>query len=574
MAAGTENSTDLLFGDFRLDRADERLWGPQGPVRVGNKAFRVLLKLAEQGGRLLTKDALFASVWDGTIVSESALTSVIKELRRALGDESKTPRYIESVYGRGYRLLPEVRCGADPAPVASFPAAPRPEMAAPSADAARLGDPPLLCIAPFDDAAIHGSQPHLAAVLREEILFALSRFRDIRLVSDVDRAGPGTGGYGERDYQLSVRLFHDGCAARAFARLSRLSSQAIIWADQIDLSDSDPGRNVERLVRRIASTALPRLHDDLLQNLPGNADDAYAVYFANRLRMRGLDSLEEAREVAAAWEELIERHPRFGQAYPPLIRLYNTDFCYTGLCSARDAERARAYELAHKAVALDPTDAHFHTVKGWCHIWAAEAAPAREHLEEALRLNPWNQNRLIEAATAFMFLADLDGAGRLLDRCRKLTPFASGAPHEEEGLLHLLRGEYHEAAERLALASRHHPDDGVVTTRTVIGDLYALLAAAGSGAPDLAERSQSWQEAVARRWRGPEPLDEERLTAWVLYQQPFHSSQRDWVLGLLRGALNPAAPARSRTRAPARRGTRSSPPPAGAALSAARPLPR
>ena len=98
--------TELRFGSFRLDPADERLWGPAGAVKLGNKAFRVLERLAHQPGRLITKDELFSSVWDGTIVSESALTSVVKELRRALGDESRTPRFIESVYGRGYRFIP------------------------------------------------------------------------------------------------------------------------------------------------------------------------------------------------------------------------------------------------------------------------------------------------------------------------------------------------------------------------------------------------------------------------------------------------------------------------------------
>src|SRR3982751_645365 len=129
----------LSFGDFTIDRRDERLLGPQGPVRLGNKAFRVLLELARQEGRLLTKDALFSSVWDGTIVSESALTSVIKELRRALGDESRSPRYIESIYGRGYRLLPEVRQGNGVAPAAA------PQAAAPAPPRGpALGRPPLL----------------------------------------------------------------------------------------------------------------------------------------------------------------------------------------------------------------------------------------------------------------------------------------------------------------------------------------------------------------------------------------------------------------------------------------------
>ena len=90
---------------FFIDADDERLFGPHGPVRLGNKAFQVLLRLVQRGGRLVTKDELMSSVWDGTIVSEFSLTSAIKELRRALGDDARAPRFIESVYGRGYRLL-------------------------------------------------------------------------------------------------------------------------------------------------------------------------------------------------------------------------------------------------------------------------------------------------------------------------------------------------------------------------------------------------------------------------------------------------------------------------------------
>lgn len=525
----------LTFGDFTVDRADERLLGPHGPVRLGNKAYRVLLLLAEREGRLLTKDALFSSVWDGTVVSESALTSVIKELRRALGDESRTPRYIESIYGRGYRLLPEVRPGPgavparEPDTAASSPA-PRP---------ASIGRPPLLYIPAFDDLALRESEPYLAAVVREEILFALSRFRDIRLVSDAGTAtAPTAGGYGERDYQLSIKLVQEAASVRAFARLSNLASQAIIWADSIDLADGSLGVNVDKLVRRIAAAALPRLHDDLLCHVPETPQDAHDLYFVTKLRMRGMDSFAEAREVAAAWERLIEDYPNFAPAYPPLTRLYNTDYCYWGLGSTGETERRRAYDLAHRAFAIDPTESHLQTVKGWSHLWAGETALARQHLTEALRLNPYNQSRLVEVAKAFMYLDDLDGAAELLERCRNLTPFATETPDEEQGLLHLLRGEFDLAAAQLALVRRHHPDDSAKTELAIMSEFYALLAAAGSEAGDVAGRFRNWRQSMARRWSGPDILDESRLKRWVLDHNPFQSeSRKEWLVRLLEAAI-------------------------------------
>jgi DNA-binding winged helix-turn-helix (wHTH) protein/tetratricopeptide (TPR) repeat protein len=556
--AGNEHMTPAIdsgrvfrFGEYSLDTSDERLSGPAGPVKLGNKAYGVLLMLLEQEGRLVTKDALFDTVWDGTIVSESALTSVIKELRRALGDLSRTPRYIESVYGRGYRLLTQVSVGegrgsAPPAAAVSVSQASNP-----------LGAAPLLYVAPFEDLE-PGAKRHLAEVLREEVVLALSRFREIRLVTEMAR--PDLAGPAERGYQLSVRLLHTDEGSRAFARLSRLSSTAVIWGESLDLSHTSLAQNVEQLVRRVAAAALPRIQDDVFRNLPQRADDAYDLYFLNKLRMRSQDSLEEAREVAASWEALIREHPTLAHAYAPLIRLYNTDFCYTGLGATGPRERARAYELAHKAVALDPAEAHFHTVKGWCHIWAGEVVRAREHIEEALRLNPYNQNRLVEAATAFMFLDDLDRAAELLDRCRNLTPLSSDAPHEEDGLLLLLQRDYAAAAERLRLASRHHPDDGVVTSRTVISDLYALLAAAGADSPDLAHRAARWRSSVAQRWCSPESLTDDRLVAWIFYQQPFRESRRAWVRELMGKAFAASEEAPARDRAQARRERPSAPP--------------
>jgi DNA-binding winged helix-turn-helix (wHTH) protein len=546
----TGSSAAFAFGEFVLDPADERVRGPSGPVKLGNKAFRLLLQMVSERGKLVTKEELFSSVWDGTIVSEAALTSAVKELRRALGDDTRTPRFIESVYGRGYRFIAEVAEAEAPAAPPLQPAPARPPE--PRAAASGLGDAALLYIPAIDDETLRGSHPHLALVLREEILFALSRFRDIRLVSDVETsAAPAAESYGERDYELSVKLLDIGSAIRAFARLTRLSGQAIVWADTVNLPADTVGQCVEQLVRRIAAAALPKLHEDVMRNLPDQPSAVYDVYFHNKLRMRSVGGVAEAKQLAADWESLIEQYPRFVQAYPPLVRLYNTDFCYTGLGASGPEERRRAHELARRAVALDPGESHLHTVKGWCDLWAGVPARAREHFEEALQLNPYNKARLIEIATAFMFLGELDKAAELLERCRKLTPFATEAPYEEEGFLHLLRGEYAEAAERLALATRTHPDDCATGGPSVMSELYMLLAAAGLGSDDLGARAGAWRAGMEKRWCGPEALDADRLEAWVLFHHPFQAApERELFTELLECALKAAAPgSRGRARA-------------------------
>jgi pimeloyl-ACP methyl ester carboxylesterase len=68
----------------------------------------VLKALVMQAGTPVSKDDLFASVWSGTAVSDDALTSCIQELRRALGDDSKQPRFIETRHRRGYRFVAEI----------------------------------------------------------------------------------------------------------------------------------------------------------------------------------------------------------------------------------------------------------------------------------------------------------------------------------------------------------------------------------------------------------------------------------------------------------------------------------
>ena len=95
----------LCFGEFELDEADARLTRDGKPIALAPKPFAVLCALARTPQMLVTKNALLDAVWGHRFVTESVLKSAISEVRAALGDDPKQPRYIETVSRRGYRFV-------------------------------------------------------------------------------------------------------------------------------------------------------------------------------------------------------------------------------------------------------------------------------------------------------------------------------------------------------------------------------------------------------------------------------------------------------------------------------------
>ena len=96
------------FGSFVVDADTVEVIGPDGVREVEPQVFRVLQYLVEQRGRLVTKEELLDNVWGDRFVSESALTTRIKQARRAVDDDGTTQWAIKTVHGRGYRFVPDV----------------------------------------------------------------------------------------------------------------------------------------------------------------------------------------------------------------------------------------------------------------------------------------------------------------------------------------------------------------------------------------------------------------------------------------------------------------------------------
>jgi DNA-binding winged helix-turn-helix (wHTH) protein/tetratricopeptide (TPR) repeat protein len=95
----------LNFGPFQLDVANALLTRDSTRLELAPKAFAVLGELVRRPGQLVTKDELLDAVWGRRFVSESVLKTAVNSIRAVLGDDSRAPRYIETVPRRGYRFL-------------------------------------------------------------------------------------------------------------------------------------------------------------------------------------------------------------------------------------------------------------------------------------------------------------------------------------------------------------------------------------------------------------------------------------------------------------------------------------
>lgn len=100
-----DQSARLAYLDLVIDVTAQRVWLRGEESRLTPREFGVLVYLIRHAGRLVPDAELLDAVWGShAVIGDAALRTVIKRLRRKLGEDSRYPRYISTVWGRGYRF--------------------------------------------------------------------------------------------------------------------------------------------------------------------------------------------------------------------------------------------------------------------------------------------------------------------------------------------------------------------------------------------------------------------------------------------------------------------------------------
>ena len=109
---GEERGYFFEFGEFQLHPVERQLLSRGKVIPLTPKAFDTLRLLVENSGHLLEKNRLMELLWADAFVEEGNLTDNISKIRQAFGDSRKDPKFIETVSGRGYRFIANVRRGS------------------------------------------------------------------------------------------------------------------------------------------------------------------------------------------------------------------------------------------------------------------------------------------------------------------------------------------------------------------------------------------------------------------------------------------------------------------------------
>ena len=396
--------------------------------------------------------------------------------------------------------------------------------------------PPLVVVAIFETNDSAEADHKLAATLRDEVVSGLSRFRDLRVITDprpLDLLCADTSADHAGAYVLGASLRAVAEGARLIVQLLRIGDRHVVWSERFSVSGLDMVETIDGTIAQTVGAVLPKINADILRqpsNLP--ADPTYQRYLLANDAAFSARTFSAARAVARELESMISTFPSFALPYLPLAYLYNTDFGCTRARSSGPEERTRALDLAKRALALDRGHANAYTATGWSYLRRRQWEPARMHLEQALSLNPFHATRVMEVGYGLLFLGEVAKAQTLLDRCLVLNPAPEDGFFSDLGVLALMQGDHDRAASYFELIA--NPDTWGLLYTAMNAELGGFASKDGLAAA---------RDRVSKIWPEDGPMEVEAVVAWIASHHPFKVQEmEERFLGAARATLTRSWP--------------------------------
>ncbi len=375
-----------FFETYALDTDRRELKRGSELVALEPQVFDLLVYLIENRERVVSKDDLIASVWQGRIVSESTLTSRINAARKAVGDSGEQQSLIRTIPRKGLRFVGALHD--------------QPAAESASADPARplfpLADRPAIAVLPFTNMSGDPEQEYFSDGISEDIITALSKLRWFLVIarnSSFIYKGKSVHLNQIAD-ELGVRYVVEGSVRKAgdqvriTAQLNDVATGSHIWAERYDRSLADVFAVQDEITEAIVVAIEPKLYAAENFRAQRKAPDSMDAW---DLLMRALShfwrvTAADNKIAQELLQKAIAVDPNYGQA----LGLLATSHLFGGHAGWEDMAAAAiiSERSARAAIRSDTEDPWAHVALGYVHLIARRFDASLAEFEWALRLNP------------------------------------------------------------------------------------------------------------------------------------------------------------------------------------------
>ena len=484
------------FDHFELDMACFELREDGAAHPLEPQVFALLAYLIEHRERLVTKNELFEKLWDGRVVTDSALTSRVKSVRRALGDSGKTQRFIKTIHGRGLRFVADVQFAHSTKLVLPGNETETPDVGI------ETSQRPSIAVLPFRNLGNTSSYDTLADGLAHELITELARLRWLLVIArgssfrlrepniDLREVGQLLG----VRYCLSGGVEVKGRQITVTAELADTRTGAVIWGERYTGSVYDVHAVRAEIKSKILTSLeiqIP-LHEAAGARLISSDNlDAWSAYHLGLQHLYRFNRKDNAT-AAEFFGRAVKQDENFARAHAGLSFVhFQTAFMHQTDDIPGEIALARSY--AQRGVDIDPLDPFANFTMGRSYWLESDLDSARSWLERATSLSPnYAQGMYALAWTNTIAGAGAEQDGRnQLDLAMRLSPLDPlyYAMLGARGFTHIVRGDYDQAIVWTEQAARS-PGAHV---------FMALLAAAAQALVGDTARATAWAADVRER---------------------------------------------------------------------------
>ncbi|OKO82872.1 winged helix-turn-helix domain-containing tetratricopeptide repeat protein [Bradyrhizobium sp. AS23.2] len=460
----------LIFERHVLDTNTRELRRDSEPVTVEPQVLDLLIYLIENRDRVVSRNDLIGSVWQGRNVSDSSLSSRIYAARKAIGDSGRDQKLIRTVARRGLRFIGTLETPPSGVAPTDEAGAARVEKSrsAEAALALPVSDRRVIAVLPFTNMSDDPEQEFFSDGISEDLITALSKLRWFLVIArnssfsykgkavHIKQIGEELGAR----YVVEGSVRKSGGRVRVTAQLNDVASGSHVWADRYDREVTSIFSVQDEITEAIVSAIEPQLHAAENSRTRSKAPSSMDAW---ELVMRALSHYsrltpQDHVTVREYLDKAIALDPRYCQA----LGVLSTSYTFSAHMGWIDADVAvpLAKDAALAAVRIDGEDPWAHHALGAVYLITRQFDDALSEIELALRLNPSFSHAQNYYATALAFAGRWEEAIEAVKRALRLSPRDPllALNYGSASLAHYFGRNYEEAMRQAQTAIRLRAD--------------------------------------------------------------------------------------------------------------------